>query len=116
MDSKSNRLSTSSRDVPGKMGCGSSKNAQSGEQAENVRPAQSTGATPGQDHQQPNAIGAAQQTPTNPAAKARRHPENPVVFFDIAIGGLLKKFLCLYSFTHHFCRAKHRSHTNGVIS
>lgn len=72
------------------MGCGSSKNAHSAETTENARPTQTTGgaaaqnasSAPGQRHDQVNAAG------NGNAMKARRHPDNPVVYFDVAVGGM----------------------------
>ncbi|KAF1850798.1 peptidyl-prolyl cis-trans isomerase H [Cucurbitaria berberidis CBS 394.84] len=72
------------------MGCGSSKNAHPVESSENARPTQTSGAVasqgnannaPVQRHDQASAAGAGR------TEKARRHPDNPVVYFDVAIGG-----------------------------
>ncbi|KAI8941489.1 Peptidyl-prolyl cis-trans isomerase H [Plenodomus lindquistii] len=63
------------------MGCGQSKNSTPvGESTENARPTQSTTAT--------NATpAAAAPVASSAAAKPKRHADNPVVYFDIAIGG-----------------------------
>ena len=60
------------------MGCGSSKSANNaGESTEMARPAQSAPQQTAPQH-------AATQGAT---VKARQHPDNPIVYFDIAIGG-----------------------------
>ncbi|KAF1939808.1 hypothetical protein EJ02DRAFT_381043 [Clathrospora elynae] len=60
------------------MGCFSSKGANAGESTDTARPSQTqtTGAAPVQ-----------QQQTSAAAVKAKRHPDNPVVYFDITIGG-----------------------------
>ncbi|KAJ4356784.1 Peptidyl-prolyl cis-trans isomerase-like 1 [Didymosphaeria variabile] len=68
------------------MGCGSSKNK--GDETEMSRPAQTGGsAPPGPTHavrNEPGAQGAAQSGSTE---KKPTNPDNPIVFFDITIGG-----------------------------
>lgn len=69
------------------MGCGSSKNADATELTQNSRP---TGASAAQ--QQTAPVQRNGQAPVGAGGghveKPRRHPENPVVYFDVAIGGM----------------------------
>jgi peptidyl-prolyl isomerase H (cyclophilin H) len=65
------------------MGCGSSKNA--GDETELARPAQ--GSTTQQASTAPTQQVPAQQSATT--EKAASNPDNPVVYFDVAIGGSL---------------------------
>ncbi|KAL6708054.1 Peptidyl-prolyl cis-trans isomerase-like 1 [Coniothyrium glycines] len=60
------------------MGCTSSKNAQPGEPTEAARPAQTSSHAP-------SGSTSAQQVTAG--VKPRRHPENPIVYFDIIIDG-----------------------------
>ena len=95
------------------MGCGQSKNARPVEPTENARPAQTASAATGaeqvqrHDHAVTAATTAASSTQqphhtmqqrtqqkqaqaplSSAAVKPRRHAENPIVFFDVAIGGM----------------------------
>jgi peptidyl-prolyl isomerase H (cyclophilin H) len=69
------------------MGCGSSKSANNaGESTEMARPAQQ--AAPQQTAPQQTAPQhATASAPQGATVKARQHPDNPIVYFDIAIGG-----------------------------
>ena len=65
------------------MGCGSSKNADAAESTEMARPAQKhTGSnvSPAQGH-------APGQQDHGATEKAPRNATNPIVYFDVAIGG-----------------------------
>jgi peptidyl-prolyl isomerase H (cyclophilin H) len=73
------------------MGCGSSKSANNaGESTEMARPAQQ--AAPQQTAPQQTAPQqtapqhATASAPQGATVKARQHPDNPIVYFDIAIG------------------------------
>jgi hypothetical protein len=80
-----NRLAT--------MGCGSSKNT-GGEGTEMARPAQTgqtTGGAAPQNHGAPQG-----HAPTSGATeKVPRNPNNPIVYFDIAIGGMHVEMLSM---------------------
>lgn len=71
------------------------------ERAENARPTQTTGdaasqATPVQRHDQESAgKKAPSSSGVGKTEKPRRHPDNPVVYFDIAIGGASNSQLVL---------------------
>lgn len=79
------------------MGCGSSKKAQDTELNDNARPAAAAAAASTTTAAQAPANNVATQNTQQPvsggvaAAKARRHPDNPIVYFDITIGG---QFTC----------------------
>ena len=67
------------------MGCGGSKEKSGGEGTEMARPAQSqTTASHAQQHSTNNYPPVANEGPT---VRAKRSPDNPIVYFDIAIGG-----------------------------
>lgn len=79
------------------MGCGSSKNA--GEETELARPAQAgvggqkepahagtNGTNASVANQNPAQSGTTEKEPTN--------PDNPIVFFDVSIGGQYSLYLC----------------------
>jgi peptidyl-prolyl isomerase H (cyclophilin H) len=69
------------------MGCGGSKEAKGGEATEMARPsqaAQSNTVSNTAPQHQTNNLPVANEGPT---VKAKRSPENPIVYFDIAIGG-----------------------------
>jgi peptidyl-prolyl isomerase H (cyclophilin H) len=68
------------------MGCGGSKQ-NAGESTEMARPSQTQPTTTTASHapqHQTNNIPVANEGPT---VKAKRSPDNPIVYFDIAIGG-----------------------------
>jgi hypothetical protein len=68
------------------MGCGSSKSGETaGESTEMARPSQH----PPTQKPQPSAAPqhATSSGPNHATVKARRNPDNPIVYFDIAIGG-----------------------------
>jgi peptidyl-prolyl isomerase H (cyclophilin H) len=67
------------------MGCGGSKEAKVGEATEMARPSQTQPTTASHAPQhQTNNIPVANEGPT---VKPKRSPDNPIVYFDIAIGG-----------------------------
>jgi peptidyl-prolyl isomerase H (cyclophilin H) len=65
------------------MGCGGSKQEKGGEATEMARPSQPATASHAPQHQT-NNIPVANEGPT---VNAKRSPDNPIVYFDIAIGG-----------------------------
>jgi hypothetical protein len=82
------------------MGCGSSKESPAAAPTENARPAQTTGGAAPQVTQRHDQASAGQHPAsagavTEKAASPQRNKDNPVVYFDISIGGM---FLLLFLF------------------
>jgi hypothetical protein len=82
------------------MGCGSSKESHAAAPAENARPAQTTGGAAPQTTQRHDQASLGQHPPassgavTEKAASPQRNKDNPVVYFDVSIGGTFLFFLC----------------------
>lgn len=74
------------------MGCGSSKKAEEGTEMARPAPTGETSLPPGPTniHQSDRDVSPGYHTPNQNATteKEPSNPENPVVFFDITIGGL----------------------------